>query len=357
MIVSFDMPNIYFKKRLASATGIALCGAGLGGLVIPLVVESLIEKYHYHGAFLINGAMALNTAVSAAVFRPLKNKKGGTRIRLESVRLSPSTHELIDSDVLAENRFTATTASEEKETGAYEIGGSVINGDAVTLENDSDVLSNGNVQQDVKSISSDTTATTDVSTISTTVKKREGFAWEIFKDVRFWILGAAMVCQDAGAMNYAIYLPYKSIEIVCDAPYKSDDGKCHDNTCEAQEVIKIAMAVSIFSAFDMLGRLLISALWDHGWFKRMYSRQIGYVFFGLTCGAMIAGTMPIQSFLFIQFYVSICGFLSGAGISPVFVIVQDIAGKDRYQDALSACMLVEAPMNLMAPMLIGKFDS
>ncbi|XP_060067053.1 monocarboxylate transporter 13-like [Ylistrum balloti] len=62
----------YFDKRRALATGIAVCGAGLGGLIFAPVNEFLLEKYAWRGTMWIMSAITLNSAVFSATFKPMK---------------------------------------------------------------------------------------------------------------------------------------------------------------------------------------------------------------------------------------------------------------------------------------------
>ena len=62
----------YFKKKRALATGIAVCGSGVGGFVFAPLSEFLIEMYTWKGAMWIISAICLNGVVVAALLRPLE---------------------------------------------------------------------------------------------------------------------------------------------------------------------------------------------------------------------------------------------------------------------------------------------
>ena len=61
----------YFKKKRALATGIAVCGSGVGGFVFAPLSEFLIEEYTWKGAMWIISGICLNGVVVAALLRPL----------------------------------------------------------------------------------------------------------------------------------------------------------------------------------------------------------------------------------------------------------------------------------------------
>ncbi|XP_033726566.1 LOW QUALITY PROTEIN: monocarboxylate transporter 12-B-like [Pecten maximus] len=61
----------YFNKRRALATGIAVCGSGIGGFVFAPLSVLLIETYAWKGALWILSAIVLNGVIFAAFYRPL----------------------------------------------------------------------------------------------------------------------------------------------------------------------------------------------------------------------------------------------------------------------------------------------
>ena len=73
----------YFKKKRALATGIAVCGSGVGGFVFAPLSEFLIEMYTWKGAMWIISAICLNGVVVAAFLRPLN---GGSTQKGNNVR-------------------------------------------------------------------------------------------------------------------------------------------------------------------------------------------------------------------------------------------------------------------------------
>ena len=62
----------YFEKKRSFATGIAVCGSGLGTFIFAPLTEFLIQQYFWKGALLIITAITLNCIVFGALFRPLE---------------------------------------------------------------------------------------------------------------------------------------------------------------------------------------------------------------------------------------------------------------------------------------------
>ncbi len=63
--------TVYFEERRAFATGIAVCGAGIGTFIFAPLSTYLINLYTWRGAFLIYSGIIANCAVCGALFRPL----------------------------------------------------------------------------------------------------------------------------------------------------------------------------------------------------------------------------------------------------------------------------------------------
>ena len=67
--------SFYFQKRRAIATGIAVCGAGVGGFVMAPFGRFLLDIYDWKNAMLIVAGISLNSCVFACLLRPLEPTK------------------------------------------------------------------------------------------------------------------------------------------------------------------------------------------------------------------------------------------------------------------------------------------
>ena len=103
------MPSIvcvaqYFEKRRSFATGLAVCGSGVGTFVMAPVTEKLLQIYGWRGAMLIISAVVLNVTVCGTVFRSLDN-----------VPLKSNDCDKIHSDAGAEGDTSGINSLHEKE--------------------------------------------------------------------------------------------------------------------------------------------------------------------------------------------------------------------------------------------------
>lgn len=68
------MVGHYFERRRAFATGIAVCGSGVGAFLMAPIIQYLNETYHWRGCVLILAGIVLNCAVFGFLFRPLPSE-------------------------------------------------------------------------------------------------------------------------------------------------------------------------------------------------------------------------------------------------------------------------------------------
>ncbi|KAL7294650.1 hypothetical protein TKK_0011953 [Trichogramma kaykai] len=120
--------GFYFEKWRALATGISVCGSGIGTLVMAPISQALIAHLGWRGAIVVQAGMLLNCAVFGAMFRPLKPTKVKADVSIETdnpavevkttvLRKGQSTTSLHASQPLR-NRFFGTNNNTEYPTAA-----------------------------------------------------------------------------------------------------------------------------------------------------------------------------------------------------------------------------------------------
>lgn len=77
--------SFYFEKKRAFATGIAVCGSGIGGFLMAPCCQLLVAEFGWRGSMLILAGMTLNCCVVGALFRPIEEPEP----KLEPVPLKP----------------------------------------------------------------------------------------------------------------------------------------------------------------------------------------------------------------------------------------------------------------------------
>jgi MFS family permease len=72
---SIVMVGYYFDKKRALATGIAVCGSGMGTFVMAPLASWLVTELSWKGANLIIGAIIFNGIAFGMIYRPLEQQK------------------------------------------------------------------------------------------------------------------------------------------------------------------------------------------------------------------------------------------------------------------------------------------
>lgn len=68
----------YFEKYRSMATGIAVCGSGLGTFVFAPLTDWLIKQWGWRYAMMVMGVLVFKCFVYGLMFRPLTVTEGGT---------------------------------------------------------------------------------------------------------------------------------------------------------------------------------------------------------------------------------------------------------------------------------------
>ena len=84
---SIVMVGFYFDKKRALATGIAVCGSGIGTFVFAPLGSALVDSYGWKGANLILAGIILNGVACGAVYRTLEAQKADKCVELEKSKI------------------------------------------------------------------------------------------------------------------------------------------------------------------------------------------------------------------------------------------------------------------------------
>lgn len=71
LVTSVVIVPYYFEKKQSLATGLSVCGTGIGTFLFPPLVSYLLENYGWRGAFLILAGFFLNIAVFGCLMRDI----------------------------------------------------------------------------------------------------------------------------------------------------------------------------------------------------------------------------------------------------------------------------------------------
>ncbi|XP_008213655.1 uncharacterized protein LOC100123202 isoform X1 [Nasonia vitripennis] len=76
----------YFDKRRSFATGLSVCGSGIGTFIFPPLIQMLIDEYTWRGTTLILAGLFLNLAVCGCLMRDLEWTTTRAKVKTEERR-------------------------------------------------------------------------------------------------------------------------------------------------------------------------------------------------------------------------------------------------------------------------------
>jgi hypothetical protein len=107
--------GFYFEKKRPLATGIAVCGSGIGAFVFSPVLEILSEMYDWKNLLLIMAGIILNGAVFGMLMRPLIHR-GKSRNSESSTSFSSDSGIKLDKKAIGDTSATAEEYNEAEES-------------------------------------------------------------------------------------------------------------------------------------------------------------------------------------------------------------------------------------------------
>ena len=75
---------MYFEKKRAFATGIAVCGSGLGTSVMAPLIHKVIDWYGWENALVALGGIVLLCVPISALFKPIQNNSTAISTNIEA---------------------------------------------------------------------------------------------------------------------------------------------------------------------------------------------------------------------------------------------------------------------------------
>lgn len=76
----------YFDKRRSFATGLSVCGSGIGTFIFPPLIQKLLNEYGWRGTTLILAGLFLNLAVCGCLMRDLEWTTTRAKVKTEERR-------------------------------------------------------------------------------------------------------------------------------------------------------------------------------------------------------------------------------------------------------------------------------
>lgn len=347
----------YFEKYRSLATGIAVCGSGLGTLIFAPFVDYLIAMYGWRGAIMICSGIVLNCTVLGALFRPLPTRQLKKRNPTEKSSLNSKKHLQKYSNGLHNQednqKCVLTSVSFRKDSVACMKSLSqpvLISNNSIQQNRSEDIYkehSTSNLAQKYKEEASherqsSTSLPNRIEYVRTENKEvlisieREVNVFQkyvdisILKDPVFILFTISNFLTSIG-----FYVPYVYV-----LPQAEERGINKKDASYLLAVIGIANTV---------GRIILGYISDKPWINRLLIYNLSLTI----CGIATVFSAFCSSFVSFTLYTSIFGFTSGAYVGLTSVILVDLLGLNRLTNAFGQLLLFQGFASLLGPPIAG----
>ncbi|KAK3603741.1 hypothetical protein CHS0354_023355 [Potamilus streckersoni] len=377
----------YFEEKRSFATGLAVCGSGLGAFIFNPFTKFLIDSYDWRGATLILGGIILNCVLCGAMFRPLQPSKKLSTANYE--RESKNEHEkealvkneangekiptakmLSQSDSKAQPDFKSSSLQETSENlhslamsdgalnkkgdkyaqhphqakkrllsenydsskvpqaGVYQ-SASLIN---VSFPNSNPALYLASIASIPNQLKEETVEICGCITVSEPLYRtlKNTFDFSLLKDVIFLMFVISNFFTSLGFNMPFIYLPDRAV----DEGISEDDAK---------------WLVSAVGISNTVGRVLFGYISD----KPIVNKLMLYNSALLICGVATALSPLCFNYELLLLYSCVFGLFIGVYVSLTSVVLVDILGLEMLNNSFGLLLMFQGIATLIGPPIAG----
>ncbi|XP_073987957.1 monocarboxylate transporter 1 isoform X2 [Rhodnius prolixus] len=367
----------YFEKYRSLATGIAVCGSGLGTFLIAPLTQVLVDEYTWRGAFLITGGLMLNCVVFGILFRPLvgpleeevelktvdtaeanggnKTEANGGQKRPHSIHGGPvpivavgnSSNDkarlalsqpmltiehrrsnqwgsgiMYRKDVLYSGSLANISHHHRKTRSASWIPGDLRKGEDKPLMGMSEIVTGEDRTTFCGCIPC---ATETADTLN------EMLDFSLLKDPIFIIFTVSNFCTSIGFNVPYVYM----------VPQAVTDNKLTEGDA--------SYLLSVIGIANTVGRIVLGYLSDKKWVNRLWVYNTSLAL----CGFSTALSIYCYDFVTFAVYAAVFGFTVGAYVGLTSVILVDLLGLDKLTNAFGLLLLFQGLASLIGPPITG----
>lgn len=341
--------TVWFERYRSLATGIAVCGSGLGTFLFAPLTSALIVNYGWRGAMLIMGAIILNCVAFGLMFRPVPEtpRSEARELMLPKGEKSPlkrsqsTEHDIrnngqVDNGDVAVGRLTlsqpALNKPQEHHPPRSRCGSGVMHRP--------DVLYQGSVT----SLARHRAPSPDRGR-PTIEEREEKCGWlpcaaeskaalsemldvSLLVDPIFILFALSNFLTSIG-----FYIPY-----VYTVPMS-----------ESLHVENPAYLISIIGAANSVGRIILGYISDKPWVNRLFAYNVCLTISGIST----AMAMLCWEFWGLAIYATVFGFSIGAYVGLTSVVLVDLLGLEKLTNAFGLLLLFQGIASLIGPPFAG----
>ncbi|XP_014227913.1 monocarboxylate transporter 9-like isoform X2 [Trichogramma pretiosum] len=334
----------YFEKRRGFATGLCICGSAIGTIILPPLLQFLLNRLGHKFAVLILGGVLTSTIFCAFLFEPVEKhtklvafddeesdesakagkesaglydtSRRGSIATVESLTLDPRRISVSLQQVHLRQSFLDKQSQLPKSLAVAE---------SQQIEPKpqlSVVVVDQGHQGHQEAAQAEATAAPSEDRAKSSL-----FDLAILKDPLYLVILISNSAAGISNTNFMILLP----------AYAVAEGHSQESA---------ALLLSIVSALDLIGRVGGASLSDTSLLPKHYYFVAGLALSGL---ALVLLPLLNGAYLYLACLVAVCGLASGLYIGTTAVIMADMLGPERLASSYGISLFVNGILQLAGP--------
>ncbi|KAI2810932.1 Mct1p [Blomia tropicalis] len=388
----------YFEKKRAFATGIAVCGSGIGTAIMSPLIEYMIKQFGWKGAMLVTSGLILKCCIFGLLFRPLPNVTDDRSIN--DPEATSNTYDLVDEtkEMISEKselNGQLITTDDVEDDGDEQLDQFSL--DQVDITQSAPRLSmphndhdrKGNCKS-AKSMHSVQLYLNDVpmsmSNVNNETKIRSqsftpGFLYR--KDTFYsgnenvanngknnkkpnslkncflfrWLNCSEDIIEtfsemiDLSLMRNYIFLIFSISNFLTSVGYHIPFIYLKDRIVELNVALpeEAGFFTAIIGVASTISRLVFGYLADHSFVNRLWLYIISVTF----CGLVIMANSFITSYQLMAIFCTLFGVTCGTYVSLTSVVLVDLLGLEKLTNAFGLILLFQGVASIVGPPFIG----
>ncbi|XP_003700739.2 monocarboxylate transporter 12 isoform X2 [Megachile rotundata] len=341
----------YFEKYRSLATGIAVCGSGLGTLIFAPCLKYFIVEYGWRGAIMICSGIVLNCIVLGALFRPLETNKQKKRSSPEKTLHNSLDQQLkcLPKGEHSTELYAISFKKERNNVGVRSLSQPILISKDITRQDNLENIHKEQLnltQRYSEEVFSISESSTSLSTKAEYMKSKNGqfkinnktkintlqeiLDISLLKNPVFLLFIFSNFCTSIG-----FYVPYVYV-----LPQAEERGIDKNDASYLLAVIGIA---------NTAGRIILGYVSDKPWVNRLLIYNLCLTI----CGISTMLSIICTSFVWFTIYASIFGFTSGAYVGLTSVILVDLLGLNYLTNAFGQLLLFQGFASFLGPPIAG----
>ncbi|PZC81163.1 hypothetical protein B5X24_HaOG213264 [Helicoverpa armigera] len=343
--------TVWFERYRSLATGIAVCGSGLGTFLFAPITSALIENYGWRGAMAIIGALILNCVPLGLIFKPVPEPprtpasepmlpKYNNKSPLK--RSQSTEHVLRVNGKVDDNDIARLTLSQPALNKPHEQKPPHSRHGSGIMQRP-DVLYQGSMTSlaRFRSTSPERTFPTSVTKEEPEVKCGWLPCSTEFKAALGEMLDLSLLVDPIFILfaisnfltSIGFYIPY-----VYTVPMSESLG-----------IENPPYLISIIGGSNLVGRIILGYISDKPWVNRLLAYNLCLTIAGF--GTAMA--MACWEFWGLALYATTFGFTIGAYVGLTSVVLVDLLGIERLTNAFGLLLLFQGIASLIGPPFAG----